>query len=124
MNVGMNLISLISLVGYNGCQRFAALRQCGLSSTDLNLAGYPIYVSVDFNNDPLECTIWQFSRNLGLGGSFIHCIDSFSVKSKGDELGYRIREKYIGCQIYLCGEASEEGCGYADVSRQGDVCWY
>ena len=19
---------------------------------------------------------------------------------------------------------SEEGCGYADVSRQGDVCWY
>lgn len=70
------------------------------------LAGYPIYVSVDFNNDPLECTIWQFSRNLGLGGSFIHCIDSFSVKSKVDELGYRIREKYIGCQIYLCGDAS------------------
>ena len=29
----------------------------------------------------------EFARNLGLGGSFIHCIDSFSVKSKVDELG-------------------------------------
>lgn len=70
------------------------------------LRGYPIYVSVDFNNDPLECSLWQFSPVLGVGGSFIHCIDSFSLKSKVDELGYRIRSKYLGAQFYLCGDAS------------------
>lgn len=70
------------------------------------LRGYPIYVAVDFNNDPLECSLWQFSPAMGVGGSFIHCIDSFSVKSKVDELGYRIRSKYLGAQFYLCGDAS------------------
>lgn len=78
------------------------------------IPGYPVYVSVDFNNDPLECSIWQFSKNLGLPGSFIHCIDSFSIRSKVDELGYRIRSRYMGAQIFLCGDASGVA---ADVGR-------
>ena len=37
MNVGMNLISLISLVGYNGCQRFGYLCPCRNRSTKVQL---------------------------------------------------------------------------------------
>lgn len=78
------------------------------------MRGYPIYVAVDFNNDPLEATVWQMSPQLGGANSFIHCIDSFSVKSKVDVLGRMIRDKYRGSVIYLCGDASGQN---ADVGR-------
>lgn len=70
------------------------------------LPEYPVYVACDFNNDPLEASIWQFGGNAGEPGAFIHCIDSFSIKGKVDELGMRIRSKYPVARIFICGDAS------------------
>lgn len=71
------------------------------------LPGFPVYVSVDFNNNPLECTIWQHGGIEGRAGSFIHCIDSMSMEGgKVQELGNRLRVKYSGVNMYLCGDAS------------------
>lgn len=79
---------------------------------------FPIYVFIDVNNDPLECTIWQVSPNKGSKNSFIHCIDEFSGKYKVNELGAVIKAKYPSSIIYLGGDRSGQN---EDVGRNQTV---
>lgn len=82
------------------------------------MPSYPIHVSIDVNNDPLECTLWQMSPNKGERGSFIHCIDEFSGKFKAIELGDQIRAKYPMSIFTLGGDRSGQN---EDVGRNQTV---
>lgn len=70
------------------------------------LPTFPVYVFMDINNDPLECSLWQVSPLHGGQHSFIHCIDEFSGNYKADELGRQIRNKYPNSILYLGGDRS------------------
>lgn len=82
------------------------------------LPTFPIYVFIDVNNDPLECTIWQISPQKGTKNSFIHCIDEFSGKYKVMELGAQIKSKYPSSIIYLGGDRSGQN---EDVGRNQTI---
>lgn len=79
---------------------------------------FPIYVFIDVNNDPFECTVWQLSPNKGGRNSFIHCIDEFSGKIKVTELGQQIKAKYPSSIIYLGGDRSGQN---EDVGRNQTI---
>jgi phage terminase large subunit len=82
------------------------------------MPSFPIYVFIDVNNDPLECSIWQVSPNKGDRNSFIHCIDEFSGKFKVTELGQQIKAKYPNSIIYLGGDRSGQN---EDVGRNQTI---
>lgn len=82
------------------------------------LPTFPIYVFIDVNNDPLECTIWQISPQKGTKNSFIHCIDEFSGKYKINQLGAAIKAKYPYSIIYIGGDRSGQN---EDVGRNQTV---
>lgn len=79
---------------------------------------FPVYVFIDVNNDPLECTIWQVSPHKGEQTSFIHCIDEFSGKYKVTELGQQIKAKYPASILYLGGDRSGQN---EDVGRNQTI---
>lgn len=82
------------------------------------MPSFPIYVFLDINNDPLECTIWQMSPNYGSKNSFIHCIDEFSGKFKVDEMGGQVKARYPSSIIYVGGDRSGQN---EDVGRNQTV---
>lgn len=82
------------------------------------MPAFPIYVFMDINNDPLECTLWQISPGYGSQHSFIHCIDEFSGKYKATELGSQIRAKYPHSIIFLGGDSSGQN---EDVGRNQTI---
>ena len=82
------------------------------------MPSFPIYVFIDVNNDPLECSIWQMSPNKGDRNSFIHCIDEFSGKFKVTELGHQIKAKYPNSIIFLGGDRSGQN---EDVGRNQTI---
>jgi hypothetical protein len=79
---------------------------------------FPVYVFIDVNNDPLECTLWQMSPNKGTKNSFIHCIDEFSGKYKVTELGQQIKAKYPSSILFLGGDRSGQN---EDVGRNQTI---
>lgn len=79
---------------------------------------FPVYVFIDVNNDPLECTLWQMSPNKGTKNSFIHCIDEFSGKYKVTELGQQIKAKYPASILFLGGDRSGQN---EDVGRNQTI---
>lgn len=82
------------------------------------LPSYPVYIFIDVNNDPLECTLWQMSPNKGGRNSFLHCIDEFSGKYKVQQLCEIIRSKYPASILYLGGDRSGQN---EDVGRNQTI---
>lgn len=80
------------------------------------MPSFPIYLSFDFNRNPLTCLVVQMSPNKGAHNSFIHFIDEFSVKDQLQELCTLIYAKYKGCHMYITGDASGN---HGDVGFDG-----
>lgn len=80
------------------------------------MPSFPIYLSFDFNRNPLTCLVAQMSPNKGQANSFIHFIDEFSVKDQLPELCRQIHAKYKGHTIYITGDASGN---HGDVGFEG-----
>lgn len=79
---------------------------------------FPVWIFIDVNNDPFECTLWQMSPNKGAAGSFLHCIDEFSGKFKVEEMCHRINAKYPASIFYLGGDRSGQN---EDVGRNQTI---
>ena len=78
------------------------------------LETFPIYLSFDFNANPMSCTVWQRSPNIAGSGSFLNCIDEFGGHMKIDELCQRIRSSYPTHIMYVTGDRSGQN---EDVGR-------
>lgn len=85
--------------------KFAYNFQEGKMTGDLQfIQGKPIYLSFDFNVEPLTCTAWQFEL-----GKFCFCIDEFSiVNSDVTTFGNLIMQKYHNADLWMTGDASEK----------------
>lgn len=78
------------------------------------LPSFPVYLSFDFNRDPVTCTAWQMSPQKGTRDSFIHCIREFGGKMQLSELCGRIRVTYPHAIFFVTGDSS---------GRKGDVTY-
>lgn len=70
------------------------------------LPGFPIYLSFDFNIDPLTCVAVQMSPNQGAQDSFIHFIREFSAKCSLEDLCRQIKMTFPGHMFFVTGDAS------------------
>lgn len=70
------------------------------------MPSYPVYLSFDFNKDPLTCVAVQMSPHLGRSDSFIHFIHEFSGKMTLTEMCTRIKTKFKGCILFVTGDRS------------------
>ena len=70
------------------------------------MPNYPVYLSFDFNKDPLTCVVVQQSPHQGHSDSFIHFIDEYKGKMTLTEMCKRIKTKYKGCILYVTGDRS------------------
>lgn len=70
------------------------------------LPTYDVYLSFDFNRDPVTCTAWQMSPNakLGVSGSFIHCIKEFALPLQLKELCERIKATFPNSIFHVTGD--------------------
>lgn len=73
---------------------------------------YPVYLSFDFNRDPLTCIAAQMSPHTGQSNSFVHIIREFSGKITLEEMCRRINTAFPGYILFVTGDAS---------GRRGDV---
>lgn len=77
------------------------------------IPSYPIYLSFDFNKDPLTCVVIQMSHQKGNKDSFIHFIDEFALNCILEELCQKIYAKYYKHIIFVTGDSSG--------NREGEV---
>lgn len=70
------------------------------------IPGFPIYCAFDFNVSPFACTIWQFSPNMGIKNSFIHCIDEIVGQNKIEATCDIIKSRYPSSIIFVNGDRS------------------
>lgn len=74
----------------------------------------PVYLSFDFNADPVSCTAWQMSDNMGGIGSFLHGIREFGGKIKIDDLCMQIKTAFPYSTLFVTGDRSGQN---QDVGR-------
>jgi len=78
------------------------------------LPAFTVYISFDFNRDPISCTAWQMSPHKGTRDSFIHCIREFGGKIQLRELCQRIKTTFPASILEVTGDSS---------GRKGDVAY-
>lgn len=66
----------------------------------------PIYLSFDFNNDPVACIAEQHSEIIGQPSSFIHYICEFVGILKIEELCQQIRARFPNAIFFVTGDRS------------------
>lgn len=75
---------------------------------------YPVYLSFDFNREPLTCVAAQMSPEIGLEHSWLHFIKEFSEDIQLEELCGRIKQYFPNSILFVTGDAS---------GRQGDIAF-
>ena len=70
------------------------------------LRGFPIYLSFDFNLDPITCVAAQMSLNQGRHDSFIHFIKEFSAKASLESICRQVKTAFQGHMLFVTGDAS------------------
>lgn len=70
------------------------------------MPSFPVYLSFDFNRDPLTCLAIQMSNSKGRHDSFIHFIQEFTVKGQLAEMCMQIKTRYPGSMLFVTGDAS------------------
>lgn len=68
--------------------------------------GFPVYLSFDFNNDPLSCVAFQRSTDLSGVNAFIHVIKEFSATVSLKELCQQIKATFPYSLLFVTGDAS------------------
>ncbi|MCB0697896.1 MAG: PBSX family phage terminase large subunit, partial [Chitinophagaceae bacterium] len=76
------------------------------------LRDHAVYLSFDFNRNPLTCLAVQMSDTRGTKNSFIHFINEFSGSYTLEELCRHISSTYSGVPLFVTGDAS---------GRRGDI---
>lgn len=67
---------------------------------------YPVYLSFDFNREPVSCLAVQMSPAKGTKDSFVHFINEFVENVQLEELCRRIKTAYPYSILYVTGDAS------------------
>lgn len=70
------------------------------------MPSYPIHLAWDFNREPLTCSAWQFSTEMGLPSSFIHGIREFGGDMQLKELCMHIKTTYPSSIMFATGDSS------------------
>jgi len=70
------------------------------------LPSFPVYLSFDFNIDPLTCVAAQMSLHQGAHDSFIHFIREFSAKRSLEDLCRQIKMTFPDHTLFVTGDAS------------------
>lgn len=70
------------------------------------LPGYPVYLSFDFNREPVTCIAVQMSPHKAAHDSFIHFITEFTANGQLSELCTRIRTAFSSFTLFVTGDAS------------------
>lgn len=68
------------------------------------LPTYPIYLSFDFNRDPVTASAWQMSPDAINGQGFVHCIKEFALKMQLKDLCERIKATYPNSILFVTGD--------------------
>lgn len=66
----------------------------------------PVYLSFDFNRDPITCIAAQMSHTKGTPSSFLHIIREFGGCIQLEELCTQIRSAYPASILYVTGDSS------------------
>lgn len=69
------------------------------------IESYPIYLTFDFNANPMSCTVWQRSPQVANAG-WCRCVDEFGGNVKIDELCAQIKTAYPNHIFYVTGDRS------------------
>ena len=85
--------------------KFAYNFQEGKQTGELKyIRNLPVYLSFDFNVEPLTCTAWQFEL-----GNFCFCIGEFSIiNSDVTTFGQKILSHFPNSDLWMTGDASEK----------------
>lgn len=70
------------------------------------LPSYPVYLSFDFNREPISCLAVQMSPSRGTSTSFVHFIKEFSKNVQLQELCNQILATFPTSILYVTGDAS------------------
>lgn len=70
------------------------------------LPTYPVFLSFDFNRDPLTCSAWQMSPQKGQTNSFIHGIKEFGGKKQLADLCLEIKSFFPYSILFVTGDFS------------------
>lgn len=70
------------------------------------LPTYPVYLSFDFNREPISCLAVQMSPSRGSSTSFVHFIKEFSKNVQLQELCNQIKAAFPFSILYVTGDAS------------------
>lgn len=78
---------------------------------------FPVYLSFDFNRDPMSCTAWQKSPAIGTPNSFLHCVAEFTGVQGLDNLCRKIKGRFPGSILYVTGDCNGNSEYHAHVLR-------
>lgn len=86
------------------------------------LPTYPIYLSFDFNTDPVTCLAWQMSPNAvnGDSNSFIHCIKEFAFPMQLEQLCERIKAEFPNSMFFVTGDRSGQNSNVGFAERHAN----
>lgn len=85
---------------------FAFSREQHTAPTLPFLPSYPVYLSFDFNREPVTCIAAQMSPHKAAADSFIHFIKEFSANGQLSELCTRIKAAFPASMFFVTGDAS------------------
>lgn len=81
---------------------------------------FPVYLSFDFNRDPMSCTAWQMSPSLGINGSFLHCIAEFTDIQGLEKMCSKIRSRFANSILFVTGDSNGNSKYHAHVLQYND----
>lgn len=87
------------------------------------LPTYPVFLSFDFNKNPMTVTMWQKSPQAGLPDSFIHCIDEMEGTVVLREFCDRIKAKYPFSPFFVTGDSSGNKEGEVGYESKHDSAY-
>lgn len=70
------------------------------------LPSFPVYLSFDFNREPVTCVAYQQSPTKGRNDSFLHYIKQFKGDMQLGELCTRIKTEFPASIFYVTGDAA------------------
>lgn len=70
------------------------------------LPAFPVYLSFDFNREPVTCLAVQQSPHKGASDSFVHFINEFAIDAQLKELCARIKTTYPNSILFVTGDAA------------------
>lgn len=87
------------------------------------MPSYPIYLSFDFNKDPMTAVAIQMSPTKGTPTSFVHFIQEFSGKWTIAEMCLRIKTLYPYSIIYVTGDSNGNKEGQVGYNSRHDSAY-